>query len=242
MGSRKILYQHHHRLNALVVQAVETVRESAQGMMDAASLRLDGANEIVRKGLVGIMEHFAQKTVMMMAMINQQKYALAASIVLHVAQRWFPTKDVAGNLQKKVWYTVKRSGVHVSVPVVQAVEIVRESAQGRMDVASQKLDGANVTAKKGLVRILEHFAQKTVMMMVTISLQKFALAVIIALDASKRWWTKKAVVGNQLQKVWYTVKRSMASVLFNILKDWLNMKRNITFVFASIYFYCWIGW
>merc|ERR1711982_244793 len=50
---------------------------------------------------------------------------------------------------------------HVSVPVVQAVEIVRESAQGRMDVASRKLDGANVTAKKGLVRILEHFAQKT---------------------------------------------------------------------------------
>merc|ERR1712241_1588464 len=163
-----------------------------------------------RKGLVGIMEHFAQKTVMMMAMINQQKYALAASIVLHVAQRWLPTKDVAGNLQKKVWYTVKKNGVHVSVPVVQAVEIVRESAQGRMDVASRKLDGANVTAKKGLVRILEHFAQKTVM----ISLQKFALAVIIALDASKRWWIKKAVVGNPLQKVWYTVKRSMASVLF----------------------------
>merc|ERR1711902_149546 len=105
-----------------------------------------------------------------------------------------------------------------NVLVVQAVEIVRESAQGRMDVASQKLDGANVTAKKGLVRILEHFAQKTVMMMGTISLQKFALAVIIALDASKRWWTKKAVVGNPFQKVWYTVKRSMASVHFNILK------------------------
>merc|ERR1711884_894317 len=99
-----------------------------------------------------------------------------------------------------------------SVPVVQAVEIVRESAQGRMDVASRKLDGANVTAKKGLVRILEHFAQKTVMMM--ISLQKFALAVIIALDARKRWWSKKAVVGNPFQKVWNTVKRSMASVHF----------------------------
>merc|ERR1712095_27023 len=105
-----------------------------------------------------------------------------------------------------------------NVLVVQAVEIVRESAQGRMDVASQKLDGANVTAKKGLVRILEHFAQKTVMMMVTISLQKFALAVIIALDASKRWWTKKAVIGNPFQKVWNTVKRSMASVHLNILK------------------------
>merc|ERR1739836_248640 len=128
-----------------------------------ASQRLDGANEIVRKGLVGIMEHFAQKTVMMMVMTSQQKYALAASIVLHVRQRWLPTKDVAGNPQKKVWYTVMRSGVHVSVPVVQAVEIVRESAQG----------------------ILEHFAQKTVMMMAMISLLKLALAVIIVLDASK---------------------------------------------------------
>merc|ERR1712095_255265 len=207
--SRKILYQHHHRLNAPVVQAVEIVRESAQGMMDAASQRLDGANEIVRKGLVGIMEHFAQKTVMMMVMTSQQKYALAASIVLHVRQRWLPTKDVAGNPQKKVWYTVMRSGVHVSVPVVQAVEIVRESAQGRMDVAS---------------RILEHFAQKTVMMMAMISLLKFALAVIIVLDASKRWWTKKAVAENLQKKVWYTAKRSMASVLLNILK---GLERNI---------------
>merc|ERR1712029_36680 len=129
----------------------------------------------------------------------------------------------AGNLQKKVWYTVKKSGVHVNVLVVQAVEIVRESAQGRMDVASQKLDGANVTAKKGLVRILEHSAQKMVMMMVTISLQKFALAVIIALDASKRWWIKKAVAGNLQKKVWYTANRSMANVLLNILK---GLERN----------------
>merc|ERR1712176_905407 len=89
--------------------------------------------------------------------------------------------------QTKVWYTVKRSGVHVSAPVVQAVEIVRESARGRKDVASLRLDGANATVKRGLVKILEHFAQKTVMMMVMISLLKFALAVIIALDASKRW-------------------------------------------------------
>merc|ERR1739836_219194 len=110
---------------------------------------------------------------------------------------------------------------------VQAVEIVRESAQGRMDVASRKLDGANVTAKKGLVRIPEHFAQKTVMMMVTISPQKFALAVIIALDARKRWWSKKPVVGNPFQKVWNTVKRSMASVHLIFLKDWFNVKRNI---------------
>merc|ERR1711884_50847 len=222
--SRKILYQHHHRLNAPVVQAVEIERESAQGMMDAASQRLDGANEIVRKGLVGIMEHFAQKTVMMMVMTSQQKYALAASIVLHVRQRWLPTKDVAGNPQKKVWYIVMRSGVHVSVPVVQAVEIVRESAQGRMDVASRKLGGANATVKRGLVRILEHFAQKTVMMMAMISLLKFALAVIIVLDASKRWWTKKAVAENLQKKVWYTAKRSMASVLLNILK---GLERNI---------------
>merc|ERR1712214_113459 len=121
--------------------------------------------------------------------------------------------------------------LHVSVPVVQAVEIVRESAQGGMDVASQKLDGANVTAKKGLVRILEHFAQKTVMMMVTISLQKFALAVIIALDASKRWWTKKVVRGNPSTKVWFTAKRSMASVLLETIKyDWISLKRNMAYV------------
>merc|ERR1711862_868867 len=107
--------------------------------------------------------------------------------------------------------------------VVQAVEIVRESAQGRMDVASRKLDGANATVKRGLVRILEHFAQKTVMMMAMISLLKFALAVIIVLDASKRW-TKKAVAENLQKKVWYTAKRSMASVLLNILK---GLERNI---------------
>merc|ERR1711902_187731 len=108
--------------------------------------------------------------------------------------------------------------LHRHAPVVQAVEIVRESARPVVDVASRRLDGANEIVRKGLVGIMELFAQKTVMMMVTISLQKFALAVIIALDASKRWWTKKAVVGNPFQKVWYTVKRSMASVHFNILK------------------------
>jgi len=142
-----------------------------------------------------------------------------------------PTKVVAGKLQTKVWYTVKRSGVHVSAPVVQAVEIVRESARGRKDVASLRLDGANATVKRGLVKILEHFAQKTVMMMVMISLLKFALAVIIALDASKRWWTKKVVLGNPSTKVWFTAKRSMASVLLETIKyDWISVKRNMAFV------------
>merc|ERR1719445_808957 len=82
--SRRTLYLHRH---APVAQAVEIVRESARPVVDVASRRLDGANEIVRKGLVGITELFAQKTVMMMAMISQQKFALAVSIVLHVKQR-----------------------------------------------------------------------------------------------------------------------------------------------------------
>merc|ERR1739836_220126 len=110
-------------------------------------------------------------------------------------------------------------------------EIVRESARGRKDVASLRLDGANVTVKRGLVKILEHFAQKTVMMMVMISLLKFALAVIIALDASKRWWTKKVVLGNPSTKVWFTAKRSMASVHLETIKyDWISVKRNMSFV------------
>merc|ERR1711983_115856 len=47
--SRRTLYLHRH---APVVQAVEIVRESARPVVDVASRRLDGANEIVRKGLV----------------------------------------------------------------------------------------------------------------------------------------------------------------------------------------------
>merc|ERR1719232_2075203 len=80
---RKIVYQHHHQLNAPVANLVEIVRESVQEMTDVASRRLDGANETVRKGSVGIMEHSVQAEAAMM-MVLQLKFALVVSIVPHV--------------------------------------------------------------------------------------------------------------------------------------------------------------
>jgi len=81
--SRKIPYLHHHQLNVQGQKIVDHARESARPMMDVVSRRLDGANETVRKGSVGIMEQ-SVKVVMMMV---KQKFALAVSIVLHVNKR-----------------------------------------------------------------------------------------------------------------------------------------------------------
>merc|ERR1712204_80410 len=83
--SRRTLYHHHHQLNVPVVHLVEIVRENVQKMTDVASRRLDGANETVRKGSVGIMEHSVQVEAAMMAL--QLKSALVVSIVPHVRKR-----------------------------------------------------------------------------------------------------------------------------------------------------------
>merc|ERR1711982_163479 len=81
--SRNILYQHHHQLNVQGQKIADHARESARPMMDVASQRLDGANETVRKGLVGIME----QSVKVVMMTVKRKFALAVSIVLHAKKR-----------------------------------------------------------------------------------------------------------------------------------------------------------
>merc|ERR1712241_439141 len=99
----------------------------------------------------------------------------------------------------------RRNGVLASVLAVIAVDHARESAKTMMDVVFPRPDGANVTAKRGLV-VITHSARDQAAM---ISLQNNALVVIIVPDARRSAMTTTVVAGNPLRNVLTTVKRSM---------------------------------
>merc|ERR1711884_254093 len=89
-----------------------------------------------------------------------------------------------------------------------AVDHARESAKTMMGVVFPRPDGANVTAKRGLV-VITHSARDQAAM---ISLQNNALVVIIVPDARRSAMKTAVVAGNPLRNVLTTVKRSMEFV------------------------------
>merc|ERR1711983_451836 len=142
----------------------------------------DLVRESAKKGLVSMV--YAQEVMMMV----KEKYALAVIIALDASRSARNNGDAAEKKHQSARCTVKRSTVyaHTNATVDYLVEIVRKSVQIMKGAASRRLDGANETARKGLVGITEHSAQKKVMTMAMISLQRFALVVLTVLHAKQR--------------------------------------------------------
>merc|ERR1740121_364926 len=93
--------------------------------------------------------------------------------------------------------------LQVSAPVARLVENVRESVQIMMGVASQKLDGANETVRKGSPMELPKDVQAAM-----IQLQKSVLVALIVPLVVKSVRIMRDVAGNQQLNVRPTVKRS----------------------------------
>merc|ERR1740121_1002604 len=125
------MIKHHHHLmminhlSAPVARLVENARGNVRIMMGVASLKLDGANETVRKGSGTLIPAFVIKEQMMTKLANHQKIAAVVPIVSLVNKSVLNLKDVAGNKQLDVRPTVKRSGVLVNALVVPIVDHAR---------------------------------------------------------------------------------------------------------------------
>merc|ERR1719158_2164816 len=131
-----------------VVKVVESAKENVRIMKGADFRKLDGVSETARKGLETLKPAYVKAVVVMM--INKHpKYAEVGLIVSHVRMSAQKMRVAEGNQRKNVRPTVKRSGEVVNALVVQIVDRARESVRIMRAVASRKLDGANVTVKKG---------------------------------------------------------------------------------------------
>merc|ERR1740121_633695 len=86
-------------------------------------------------------------------MMAKLKFALVVSIASHAEMRWLHKKGAAGKPLKKVWYTVRRSGVVASAQVVLAVDHARESARIMKDVAGNLQENVRATVNKSGVNV-----------------------------------------------------------------------------------------
>merc|ERR1712176_593550 len=105
-----------------------------------------------------------------------------------------------------------------------------------MGVASQKLDGANETVRKGSGTLIPAFAIKEQMMTKLASHQKIAAVVSIVSLVNKSVLNLKDVAGNQQLNVRPTVKRSgvLVNALVVPIVDHARVNVRITMVVASL--------
>merc|ERR1719188_2647046 len=102
-----------HQVSAPVARNVDNARVNVRIMMGVASLKLDGANETVRKGSGTLRLAFVIREQMMIKQANHQKIAAVVPIVVHASESVKSLKVVAGNQQENVRAIVNRTGVHV---------------------------------------------------------------------------------------------------------------------------------
>merc|ERR1711933_325887 len=120
----------------------------------------------------------------------------------------------------------------VSAPVARLVESARMNVRIMMGVASQKLDGANETVRKGSGTLRPAYVKVVEMM----GQQKYAAVVLIVSLVKMSVRKMKDVAGNQQLNVRPTVKRS--GVVVNALVvphvDRARVNVRITMVVASL--------
>merc|ERR1711933_408770 len=120
----------------------------------------------------------------------------------------------------------------VSAPVARLVERARVNVRIMMGVASQKLDGANETVRKGSGTLRPAYVKVVEM----INQQKYAAVVLIVSLVKMSVRKMKDVAGNQQLNVRPTVKRS--GVVVNALVvphvDHARVNVRITMVVASL--------
>jgi len=191
------------QVSAPVARLVENARVNVRIMMGVASLKLDGANETVRKGSGTLIPAFVIKEQMMTKLANHQKIAAVVPIVSLVNKSVRNLKDVAGNQQLNVRPTVKRSGVVVNALVVPHVDHARVNVRITMVVASLKLDTVNETVRKGFLKE----RQKHVLAAM-IQPQRFVSVVNLVVHASENVRIMRVVEGNRLDNARVIVKRS----------------------------------
>merc|ERR1711897_35418 len=95
----------------------------------------------------------------------------------------------------------------VSAQVVRLVESARMNVKIMMGVASQKLDGANETVRKGSGTLIPAYVKVVEEMMIN-NQQNHAAVLLIVTLVKKNVRIMKDVAGNQQQNVRPTVKRS----------------------------------
>merc|ERR1712129_355299 len=206
MGHRHHLMMIKHQVSAPVARSVEHARVNVRIMMVVASLKLDGANETVRKGS-GTLRPAYVKAVEEMMINQQQKYAAVVLIVSLVKMSVRNLKDVAGNQQLNVRTTVKRSGVVVNALVVPHVENARVNVKIMMVVASLKLDTVSVIVKKGFP-----LEPPKLVLVEMIQPQRFVSVVNLVVHASENVRIMRVVEGNRLDNARVIVKRNGESV------------------------------
>merc|ERR1711897_34459 len=123
----------------------------------------------------------------------------------------------------------------VSAQVVRLVENVRGNVQIMMGVASQKLDGANETVRKGSGTLIPAYVKAVVEMMIN-NQQNHAAVLLIVTLVRKSVRIMKDVAGNQQQNVRPTVKRSgvVVNALVVPIVDHARVNVRITMVVASL--------
>merc|ERR1711933_217099 len=123
----------------------------------------------------------------------------------------------------------------VSAQVVRLVENVRVNVRIMMGVASQKLDGANETVRKGSGTLIPAYVKAVEEMMIN-NRQNHAAVLLIVTLVRKSVRQMKDVAGNQQQNVRPTVKRSgvLVNALVVPIVDHARVNVRITMVVASL--------
>jgi len=123
----------------------------------------------------------------------------------------------------------------VSAQVVRLVENVRVNVRIMMGVASQKLDGANETVRKGSGTLIPAYVKAVEEMMIN-NQQNHAAVLLIVTLVRKSVRQMKDVAGNQQQNVRPTVKRSgvVVNALVVPIVDHARVNVRITMVVASL--------
>merc|ERR1719190_16513 len=123
----------------------------------------------------------------------------------------------------------------VSAPVARLVENARVNVRIMMGVASQKLDGANETVRKGSGTLIPAYVKAVEEMMIN-KKQKYAAVLLIVSLVKMSVRKMKDVAGNQQLNVRPTVKRSGAVVNALVVPhvDHARVNVRITMVVASL--------
>ena len=123
----------------------------------------------------------------------------------------------------------------VSEQVVRLVENVRVNVRIMMGVASQKLDGANETVRKGSGTLIPAYVKAVEEMMIS-NQQNHAVVLLIVTLVRKSVRIMKDVAGNQQQNVRPTVKRSgvVINALVVPIVDHARVNVRITMVVTSL--------
>jgi len=123
----------------------------------------------------------------------------------------------------------------VSAQVVRLVENVRVNVRIMMGVASQKLDGANETVRKGSGTLIPAYVKAVEEMMIN-KKQKYAAVLLIVSLVKMSVRKMKDVAGNQQLNVRPTVKRSgvVVNALVVPIVDHARVNVRITMVVASL--------